>query len=123
MVTITIMHEAHAKLQASFVMTRDIRIQDGDAAMARHNKARDNAGLSNWQVQRLRGSSSIGLAVGHQVAAHEAHDVFASSSEQRIQQAVATLGVKTDGHTLDLCDIPSVESFFEKLADFERKRF
>jgi NAD(P)-dependent dehydrogenase (short-subunit alcohol dehydrogenase family) len=79
----------------------------------------NHAGLSHQRVVVLGGSSGIGLAVAQQVVAQGASAVIASSSADRVKQAVATLDGKAEGHTLDLSNEQDIQNFFQRLGDFD----
>jgi NAD(P)-dependent dehydrogenase (short-subunit alcohol dehydrogenase family) len=81
------------------------------------------SGLRNKRVVVLGGSSGIGLAVAQQAAEQGAEIVIASSNAQRVQQAAAGLGGKTEGHALDLTDERAIQAFFEKLGSFDHLVF
>jgi NAD(P)-dependent dehydrogenase (short-subunit alcohol dehydrogenase family) len=92
--------------------------------MAQKNQQTENhAGLSHQRVVLLGGSSGLGLAVAQQVVAQGASAVIASSNANRVKEAVATLDGKAEGHTLDLSNERDVESFFQKLGDFDHLIF
>ena len=81
--------------------------------MTKKNMQVENeATLSNKRIALLGGSSGIGLAVAQQVAEQGAQPVIASSNAERVQKAVASVGGKAEGHTLDLSDETSIELFF-----------
>jgi len=80
-------------------------------------------GLHNKRVVILGGSSGIGLAVAEQAASQGAKLVIASSSAERVQKAVDSLGANAQGHTVDLSDEQSVESLFAKLGAFDHLVF
>jgi NAD(P)-dependent dehydrogenase (short-subunit alcohol dehydrogenase family) len=81
------------------------------------------AGLSNQRVVVLGGSSGIGLEVAQQVAAQGATPIIASSNPDRVKQALATLGGKAEGYTLDLSNEHDIRRFFEKLDNFDHLVF
>ena len=82
-------------------------------------KVENEANLSNKRIALLGGSSGIGLAVAQQVVEQGAHPIIASSNGERVQKAVASVGGKAEGHTLDLSDEASIERFFRKLGAFD----
>jgi NAD(P)-dependent dehydrogenase (short-subunit alcohol dehydrogenase family) len=82
-----------------------------------------HAGLSHQRVVVLGGSSGIGLAVAQQVVAQGASVVIASSSADRVKQAVATLDGKAEGHALDLSNERDIQSFFQNVGDFNHLVF
>jgi NAD(P)-dependent dehydrogenase (short-subunit alcohol dehydrogenase family) len=79
----------------------------------------NEATLANKRIVLLGGSSGIGLAVAQQVVEQGAHPVIVSSNAERVQKAVASVGGKAEGHTLDLSDETSIERFFPKLGPFD----
>jgi NAD(P)-dependent dehydrogenase (short-subunit alcohol dehydrogenase family) len=88
--------------------------------MTKNNMQYENeATLLNKRIALLGGSSGIGLAVAQQVVEQGAHPIIASSNAERVQKAVATVGGKAEGHTLDLSDEASIERFFRKLGAFD----
>jgi NAD(P)-dependent dehydrogenase (short-subunit alcohol dehydrogenase family) len=98
--------------------------QKNEDFMTEKNQHIDNhAGLSQQRVVVLGGSSGIGLAVAQQVVAQSASVVIASSNADRVKQAVETLDGKAEGHTLDLSNEQDIESFFQRLGDFDHLVF
>jgi NAD(P)-dependent dehydrogenase (short-subunit alcohol dehydrogenase family) len=92
--------------------------------MTQKNKQTDShAGFSQQRVVVLGGSSGIGLAVAQQVVAQGASAVIASSSSDRVKQAVATLDGKAEGHTLDLSNEGDVQRFFQNIGDLDHLVF
>ena len=88
--------------------------------MTKNNMQYENeATLLNKRIALLGGSSGIGLAVAQQVVEQGAHPIIASSNAERVQNAVATVGGKAEGHTLELSDEASIERFFRKLGAFD----
>jgi NAD(P)-dependent dehydrogenase (short-subunit alcohol dehydrogenase family) len=87
--------------------------------MKRSLKMEQHSILGNKKVVIFGGSSGIGLEVARQSLAHGAEVVIASSNAQRVQSAVAELGGKTTGHTIDLMDEAAIEAFFQTLGDFD----
>src|SRR5271168_1493764 len=79
--------------------------------------------LQNKRVVVLGGSSGIGLAVAEQATAQGAELVIASSNQQRVQQAAKSLGGNSKGHALDLTDEQAIQTFFQKLGDFDHLVF
>ena len=75
--------------------------------------------LKGKKVVVLGGSSGIGLEVSRQAAELGAEVVVASSSAEKVRKAVAELGGKTTGTTLDLKDETAIAAFFEKLGAFD----
>jgi len=70
--------------------------------------------LSEKRIVVLGGSSGIGLAVAQQAVARGARAIIASSNAER---------VKAEGHTLDLYNERDIQSFFQKISDFDHLVF
>lgn len=79
--------------------------------------------LFGKRIVLLGGSSGVGLAVAQHVVARGAHTIIASSSADRVKQAVATLGANAEGHTLDLSNERDIQNFFQKIGDFDHLVF
>lgn len=80
-------------------------------------------GLQNKRVVILGGSSGIGLAVAEQAASQGAQIVIASSSAERVQKAVESVGGNAQGEALDVSDERAVEALFAKLGAFDHLVF
>jgi NAD(P)-dependent dehydrogenase (short-subunit alcohol dehydrogenase family) len=80
-------------------------------------------GLSGKRIVVLGGSSGIGLAVAQQVVPRGARVIIASSNADRVNQAVATLDGKADGHALDLSNESDIQNFFQEIGDFDHLVF
>jgi NAD(P)-dependent dehydrogenase (short-subunit alcohol dehydrogenase family) len=80
-------------------------------------------GLQGKRVVVLGGSSGIGLAVAKQAALQGANVVIASSSAERVQKAVESVGGKAQGQAVDLSDERAVATFFAKLGSFDHLVF
>jgi NAD(P)-dependent dehydrogenase (short-subunit alcohol dehydrogenase family) len=80
-------------------------------------------GLQDKRVVVLGGSSGIGLAVAQQAAAQGASVVIASSSAERVQKAVESIGGGARGHAVDVSDERAVAAFFSKLGAFDHLVF
>src|SRR5271169_5351634 len=91
--------------------------------MTENKQIGKHEGLAQQRVVVLGGSSGIGLAVARQVVEHGASAVIASSSAERVKQAVAALDGKAEGHTLDLANERDVQSFFQNVGDFDHLVF
>jgi NAD(P)-dependent dehydrogenase (short-subunit alcohol dehydrogenase family) len=91
--------------------------------LQKQQQEENDTGLSNKRVALLGGSSGIGLAVAQQVVAQGAQAIIASSSAERVKRAVATLDGKAEGHTLDLSNERNIQSFFQRLGDFDHLVF
>jgi NAD(P)-dependent dehydrogenase (short-subunit alcohol dehydrogenase family) len=91
--------------------------------MTQKQQSENHGQLSEKRIVVLGGSSGIGLAVAHQVVAGGARAIIASSNADRVKQAVATLDGKADGHTLDLSSERDIQTFFQKIGDFDHLAF
>ena len=76
-------------------------------------------GLQDKRVVVLGGSSGIGLAVAQQAASQGANVVIVSSSAERVQKAVESLGGGAQGQTADLSDERAVAELFKKLGPLD----
>jgi NAD(P)-dependent dehydrogenase (short-subunit alcohol dehydrogenase family) len=84
--------------------------------------AREN-GFENQRVVIVGGSSGIGLAVAEEVASQGSEVVIVSSNAERVQEAIKSIGGKTQGQAVDVSDEGAVESFFKKLGAFDHLVF
>src|SRR5882762_7258288 len=80
-------------------------------------------GLQDKRVVVLGGSSGIGLEVAKQAASQGASVVVASSSAERVQKAVESVGGKAQGQAIDVSDERAVATFFSKLGAFDHLVF
>ncbi len=80
-------------------------------------------GFENKRVVIVGGSSGIGLAVAEQVALEGAEVVIVSSSAERVQQAIKSIGGKARGEAVDVSDEKAVKGFFTKLGPFDHLVF
>ena len=80
-------------------------------------------GFESQRVVIVGGSSGIGLAVAEEVASQGAEVVIVSSNAERVQQAIKSIGGKTQGQAVDVSDEGAVESFFKKLGAFDHLVF
>jgi NAD(P)-dependent dehydrogenase (short-subunit alcohol dehydrogenase family) len=80
-------------------------------------------GLQNKRVVILGGSSGIGFAVAEQAASRGAKVVIASSSAERVQKAIESVGGEAEGHAVDVSDERAVATFFTKLGAFDHLVF
>jgi len=80
--------------------------------------SREN-GFENKRVVIIGGSSGIGFAVAEDAASQGADVVIVSSREERIQEAIRSIGGKAQGQAVDVSDEKAVESFFTKLGAFD----
>jgi NAD(P)-dependent dehydrogenase (short-subunit alcohol dehydrogenase family) len=79
--------------------------------------------LQNKRVVVLGGSSGIGLAVAEQAASLGAKVVVVSSSAERLQKAIESIGGDAQGQAVDVSDERAVQSFFTKLGAFDHLVF
>ena len=80
-------------------------------------------GLQGKRVVVLGGSSGIGLATAQLAAAQGAKVVIASSSAERVHQAVESIGQEAQGQAIDVSDERAVATFFSKLGPFDHLVF
>ena len=80
-------------------------------------------GLQHKRVVVLGGSSGIGLAVAEQAASQGASVIIASSSAERVQKAVESIGGEAQGQAVDVSDERAVATFFSKLGTFDHLVF
>src|SRR6266436_4867134 len=80
-------------------------------------------GLQDKRVVVLGGSSGIGLEVAKQAASQGASVVIASSSAERVQKAVESVGGEAQGQAVDVSDERAVATFFSKLGTFDHLVF
>jgi NAD(P)-dependent dehydrogenase (short-subunit alcohol dehydrogenase family) len=80
-------------------------------------------GLQDKRVVVLGGSSGIGLAVAQLAALQRAKVVIASSSEERVHQAVESIGREAQGHAVDVSNEHAVKAFFATLGPFDHLVF
>ncbi len=80
-------------------------------------------GLQHKRVVVVGGSSGIGLAVAQQAASQGAEVVIASSSQERVQRAVESVGGVVQGQAVDVSDERAVASFFAGLGAFDHLVF
>jgi NAD(P)-dependent dehydrogenase (short-subunit alcohol dehydrogenase family) len=99
------------------------RRQKQENAMTQKQQIENHRELSEKRIVVLGGSSGIGLAVAQQVVAQGATAIIASSNADRVKQAVATLDAKAEGHALDLSNERDIQTFFQKIGDFDHLVF
>src|SRR6201993_3257246 len=80
-------------------------------------------GFENKRVVIVGGSSGIGLAVAEEAASQGADVVIVSSSAERVQEAIKSIGGEARGQAVDVSDEKAVESFFTKLGAFDHLVF
>ncbi len=76
-------------------------------------------GFENKRVVIVGGSSGIGLAVAEEAASQGADVVIVSSSAERVQVAIKSIGGEARGQAVDVSDEKAVESFFTNLGGFD----
>src|SRR6202162_5419962 len=80
-------------------------------------------GLQDKPVVVLGGSLGIGLEVATQAASQGASVIIASSSAERVQKAVESIGGEAQGQAVDVSDERAVATFFAKLGAFDHLVF
>jgi hypothetical protein len=81
--------------------------------------APSTATLHNQLVVLLGGTSGIGFAAAQAALAAGASVVVASSSRQRVTEALAVLGGRAEGHALDVADEAAVQALFARIGSFD----
>lgn len=76
-------------------------------------------GFHNQRIVLLGGTSGIGFATARAALAAGASVVVGSSNRKRVDQAVASLGDRAEGHVIDLGDEAAVCGLFERFGDFD----
>jgi len=79
--------------------------------------------LQHKRVVVVGGSSGIGLAVSELAASQGAEVVIASSSHERVQKAIESVGGKAQGQAVDVSDERAVATFFSELGTFMSVQF
>jgi len=80
-------------------------------------------GFEKKRVVIVGGSSGIGLAVAEEAASQGADVVIVSSSAERVQEAIKSVGGAARGQVVDVSDEKAVESFFTNLGAFDHLVF
>jgi len=80
-------------------------------------------GLQNKTVVILGGSSGIGLAVAELAASQRAKVLIASSSAERVQKAIESIGGEAQGQAVDVSKERDVATLFTKLGVFDHLVF
>jgi NAD(P)-dependent dehydrogenase (short-subunit alcohol dehydrogenase family) len=75
--------------------------------------------LHNQRVVLLGGTSGIGLAAAQAALTAGASVIVASSSSQRIAEALAVLGSRAEGYTVNVADEAAVQALFERIGSFD----
>jgi NAD(P)-dependent dehydrogenase (short-subunit alcohol dehydrogenase family) len=75
--------------------------------------------LQDQHVVLLGGTSGIGLATAHAALAAGASVTVVSSRSQRVAEALARLGDRAKGYTVDLTNESAVRELFEQLGPFD----
>lgn len=77
------------------------------------NQPAPNSTLSGKNVVVTGGATGIGLAIAQQFAARGANVVIGSRRQNAIDAAIQSSGSPLRGHTVDVADRASVQSFFQ----------
>ena len=75
--------------------------------------------LNNQRIVVLGGTSGLGLAVAQAAVAEGAAVVVGSSSQARVDAALALLGKTAEGLAVDLSDPSATRAFFERTGPFD----
>ncbi|GAA5184325.1 SDR family oxidoreductase [Rugosimonospora acidiphila] len=75
--------------------------------------------VANQRVVLLGGTSGLGFAVAELLAAQGAELVLASSSQARVDEAVAKLPGGTTGYAVDLRSEEAIARLFETIGEFD----
>lgn len=75
--------------------------------------------LKDKKIVIIGGSSGIGLESAKQLIAQGAEVIIASRSEDKLQNAKEQLGVRATAYILDTTQEQQVQSFFEKIGQFD----
>ena len=75
--------------------------------------------LNGKTIIILGGTSGIGLATAQAAASEGANIVVASSRQKAVDEALAALPGKAEGHVLDLSREDSIARFFEGAGEFD----
>ncbi|WP_339262886.1 SDR family oxidoreductase [Lysinibacillus sp. FSL K6-3209] len=75
--------------------------------------------LRDKKVVIIGGSSGIGLASAKQLVAQGAEVIIASRSKDKLQKAKEQIGVRATTYILDTTQEQQVQSFFEKIGQFD----
>src|SRR6267142_6129548 len=80
-------------------------------------------GVQDKRVVVLGGSSGIGLEVAKQAASQGASVVIVSSTAERVQKAVESIGGEAQGQAVNVSDEAAVAALFAKLGSFDHLVF
>ncbi|ADG10887.1 short-chain dehydrogenase [Caulobacter segnis] len=75
--------------------------------------------MNKQRMVVLGGTSGIGFAIARAAAEEGAAVVVASSSQTRVEAAVAALGASAKGSSIDLSNEAATRAFFEGLGEFD----
>lgn len=75
--------------------------------------------LEGQKVVIVGGTSGIGLAVAKVAALQGASIAIASRSQNRCEQARATIGGAVEAYTVDVTDEDSIKALFDKVGEFD----
>lgn len=87
------------------------------------DKGISNNGLKGKRVVLLGGTSGVGLATGIEAANEGAKVVVVSSSQNRVDNALAALPQGSEGYTCNLTDEEQVSELFKKIGGFDHLVF
>jgi len=76
-------------------------------------------GIVGQRVVVIGGTSGIGLAVAGAVARGGGVPIVASSTKERIDEAVEALGGAAEGHRVDAGDEDSIRALFAQVGEFD----
>jgi NAD(P)-dependent dehydrogenase (short-subunit alcohol dehydrogenase family) len=75
--------------------------------------------MNKQRIVVLGGTSGIGFAIARAAAEEGAAVIVGSSSQTRVEAAVAALGASAKGSSVDLSDEAATCAFFEGLGEFD----
>ena len=82
-----------------------------------------NTQFASERIVILGGSSGIGLATAERAAADGATVIVASSSAERIDEALARLPASAEGYTVDVRREEEIRDLFHRLGSFDHLAF
>jgi NAD(P)-dependent dehydrogenase (short-subunit alcohol dehydrogenase family) len=83
------------------------------------NTQNQNSKLLNKRIILMGGTSGIGLATAKAAAAEGANVVVVSSSQQRVDSALAELPESAAGYAVDLSKEQNIKAFFDSIGNFD----
>jgi NAD(P)-dependent dehydrogenase (short-subunit alcohol dehydrogenase family) len=87
------------------------------------DKEISNNGLKGKRVVLLGGTSGVGLATAIEAANEGAKVVVVSSSQKRVDNALAVLPKDNEGYACNLTDEEQVKELFKKIGEFDHLVF